>query len=67
MKNCNLKDAPTPSEKIIDPLTKNELNQLGLLQPTFFDLCLQLAGFNIPETIEHGDFHDNNVLVQWGR
>ena len=51
------------SQLIADGLTKKELQQLRLLQPAFLDLCMQLADFNIPETIEHGDFHDNNVLI----
>lgn len=48
---------------IADGLTKEELTQLRSLQPTLIDLCMKLAAFGIPETIEHGDFHDNNVLV----
>jgi len=31
------------------------------------DLCAQLTGFSIPETIEHSDFHDNNILVKDGK
>ena len=48
---------------IEDGLTKEELAQLRSLQPTLRDLCMKLATLDIPETIEHGDFHDNNVLV----
>jgi hypothetical protein len=46
-----------------DGLTKEELTQLRSLQPSLIDLCMKLAAFGIPETIEHGDFHDNNVLI----
>lgn len=28
------------------------------------ELCQQLAAFNIPETIHHGDLHDGNILLQ---
>jgi Ser/Thr protein kinase RdoA (MazF antagonist) len=37
------------------------------LAPRFAEICEQLAGFKIPETINHGDFHDGNVLVKDGR
>ncbi|HQS84928.1 MAG: hypothetical protein B7Y25_06730 [Alphaproteobacteria bacterium 16-39-46] len=29
-------------------------------------LCNELSEYNIPHTLEHGDFHDNNVLLQNG-
>lgn len=48
---------------IADGLTKEELAQLRSRQPTLLNLCMKLAAFGIPDTIEHGDFHDNNVLV----
>ncbi len=47
-----------------DGLTAIELTQLRRLQPMLVELCEQLVSFEIPETIEHGDFHDNNVLIQ---
>lgn len=49
---------------ISDGLTAAEVNSLEQLYPTFCELCTQLSEFKIPETIEHGDFHDNNVLIQ---
>lgn len=48
---------------LADGLTKGELQQLTALKPQVEELCTQLATFGLPETIEHGDFHDNNVLV----
>jgi Phosphotransferase enzyme family len=36
---------------------------VGLLS----ELCQQLAAFNIPETLHHGDLHDGNILFQNGR
>ncbi len=48
---------------ISDGLTKTEIQQLRKLHPKVVQLCKQLAQYNIPETIEHSDFHDNNILV----
>lgn len=31
--------------------------------PHYQRLCGELAGYGIPESLEHGDFHDNNVFV----
>jgi hypothetical protein len=31
------------------------------------EICKQLAAYGIPESINHGDFHDGNVLVKDGR
>ncbi len=47
-----------------DGLTANELQQLRFLQPKCATLCQQLAQYSIPETIEHSDFHENNILEQ---
>ncbi|MBA8666361.1 phosphotransferase [Holosporaceae bacterium 'Namur'] len=47
-----------------DALTTAEIKQLYKLAPKVELLCRQLLKYNIPQTIEHGDFHDNNVLVQ---
>jgi len=30
-------------------------------------ICQQLAAYEIPETLNHGDFHDGNVLLKDGR
>lgn len=46
-----------------DGLSISELNNLSKLQPQFSDLCEQLASYQIPETIEHCDFQDNNLLL----
>ena len=31
------------------------------------EICQQLAAYGIPESINHGDFHDGNVLLKDGR
>lgn len=48
-------------------LTAEELNRVRDLAPRFAEICKKLAGFGIPETINHGDFHDGNVLIKNGR
>lgn len=46
-----------------DGLTESEINKLKALHPEVIALCEELAVFHIPETLEHGDFHDNNILI----
>ncbi|MDV3348052.1 aminoglycoside phosphotransferase family protein [Leptothoe sp. LEGE 181152] len=38
-----------------------EIEQLHAVAPKLKDLCSQLASYNIPETLVHGDLHLNNV------
>ncbi|MCX7114432.1 MAG: GNAT family N-acetyltransferase [Gammaproteobacteria bacterium] len=47
-----------------DGLTSDEIEQLISFKPYLEDLCQQLSDLQIPATLEHGDFHDNNVLIQ---
>lgn len=46
-----------------DGLTDTELQALVQTKERVFELCNQLSTYPISETIEHGDFHDNNVLI----
>src|SRR6266545_5005424 len=48
-------------------LTSAELRQLQNLTPRFEQICTDLAALGIPESINHGDFHDGNVLLKNGR
>lgn len=48
---------------IHDGLTADEIERLIKMQPQVLQLCIELAQYQIPETIEHGDFHDNNILM----
>jgi hypothetical protein len=48
-------------------LTSAEWQQLKGMTPRFEQICADLAGFGIPESLNHGDFHDGNVLVKDGR
>jgi hypothetical protein len=46
-----------------DGLTPNEIKQLQSLQTKHRDLCEELSNYNIPDTINHGDFHENNIIL----
>jgi hypothetical protein len=48
-------------------LTSEEFNLVQSMAPRFAQICDELAAFGIPETVNHGDFHDGNVLVKDGR
>lgn len=44
-------------------LTRQQYRQLLDHVPSFEQLCYQLSGFGIPESLQHDDFHDNNIFV----
>lgn len=48
---------------IEDGLTVEELDRLHQLYSTCIKLCDALSQYNIPETINHCDFHENNMLL----
>jgi hypothetical protein len=48
-------------------LTSAEWQELKDKVSGFEQICAQLAAFRIPESLNHGDFHDGNVLVKNGR
>lgn len=48
-------------------LTPAEFEQLKNLKPRFEQICADLAAYKIPESVNHGDFHDGNVLIKDGR
>ena len=50
-----------------DGLTAEEHRKLLDLRPEFAASCEELAGYGIPETLQHDDFHDGNVFVRDGR
>jgi hypothetical protein len=47
-----------------DGLLTAEIYDLYELHSKLIEQCRLLAQYKIPETIEHGDFHDNNILIQ---
>ena len=48
-------------------ITSDELQQLRKIKPRFEQICRDLATYGIPESINHGDFHDGNVLIKENR
>jgi phosphotransferase family enzyme len=48
-------------------LTSAEWGQLKGMTARFGQICTELASFEIPESLNHGDFHDGNVLLKDGR
>jgi len=48
-------------------LTSAEWEQLKDKSSRFEQICAELAAFDIPESLNHGDFHDGNVLIRNGR
>lgn len=47
-------------------LPSTDYAQLQELAPQFAEMCTQLRAAPIPESLEHGDFHDANVFVRDG-
>lgn len=48
-------------------LTSAEFQQLQALTPRFAQICSDLAAVGLPESLDHGDFHDGNVLLRNGK
>ncbi len=47
-----------------DGLSREEYQSLRQFAPKFRAMCEQLAGYRIPETITHEDFHDANIFIR---
>jgi len=45
-------------------LSAEEYQSLRRFAPEFQAMCEQLAGYRIPETLHHEDFHDANIFVR---
>ncbi len=48
---------------IEDGLTKLEIDKLRELYPECMKLCSDLSEYRMPETINHCDFHENNMII----
>lgn len=47
----------------LDGIPAGELRRLRGLRPQVVELCDQLAGSSVPETIQHDDLHDGQIFV----
>ncbi len=45
-------------------LPADTIAALQNLSPRVAEICQQIAAYNLPETLDHGDFQDNNVLIK---
>ena len=45
-------------------LSNTEIENLHNFYPKIYSMCAELSSYGIPETIDHGDFQDNNLLIQ---
>jgi len=51
----------------VEGLPEDELGRLRALTGRVGEMCDRLAGFGLPETIQHDDLHDGQVFVRDGR
>ncbi|HET7856611.1 MAG TPA: phosphotransferase [Gaiellaceae bacterium] len=59
-----------PEALLIGPpngLTREELGEMHARMPEVGAICIELAGYGVPETLQHDDFHDGQVFVSDGR
>jgi aminoglycoside phosphotransferase (APT) family kinase protein len=62
-----LEDRDTLLVARADGLNESEYERLRDSTAEVERLCRELAGYGIPETIQHDDLHDGNVFVRDGR
>lgn len=48
-------------------LSSSEWQELQEKARRFEQICIDLAAFGIPDSLNHGDFHDGNILLKNGR
>ena len=53
-------------ENVLAQMNTAELNQLNTLTPYLKNLCFELAEYQIPQTLVHGDLHLANVAFYQG-
>lgn len=54
------------SGDVLNDLGSEEQEQLRRLAPRLKEMCGALAGYNVPQTLAHGDFHAGNVVIHEG-
>jgi hypothetical protein len=52
---------------LYEQLVAGEARELRALTPRVAELCEELAGLGLPETIQHDDLHDGQIFVHDGR
>jgi Ser/Thr protein kinase RdoA (MazF antagonist) len=62
-----LTDTPAMRLDLPDGLTTGQYAALRGLAPAFAAMCARLAEGPVPESLDHNDFHDGNILVRDGR
>ncbi len=50
-----------------DGISSEQYRRLQALKPDFGGMCAELAKYDIPETLNHGDLTDGNVFLSGGR
>lgn len=45
-------------------LDKPQIKALQELLNPYRDICAEIANYGIPDSLNHGDFHDNNMLIK---
>ncbi|MCB9420218.1 MAG: phosphotransferase [Ardenticatenaceae bacterium] len=50
-----------------DGLTAAEYERLLAAVPQVTEMCRQLAGYAVPESLHHNDLHDGNIFIRDGR
>jgi hypothetical protein len=51
---------------VLTRLLPEEVDRLQALVPRFEQMCERLAGYGVPQTLLHGDFHGGNLLARDG-
>jgi aminoglycoside phosphotransferase (APT) family kinase protein len=51
---------------VLARLLPEEVDKLQALVPRFEQMCERLAGYGVPQTLLHGDFHGGNLLARDG-
>ena len=52
---------------LYDELVRGEAAELRALTPRVTELCEELSGLGLPETVQHDDLHDGQIFVRDGR
>jgi hypothetical protein len=60
-------DALLADEMAMSHLDAADAEALRGLAPQLHQMCRQLAGYNLPDTLAHGDYHANNAAIRDGQ